>query len=442
MFSPLGRGAMVFLAVVGLIAVRAAWQAARSRGQGAPSASVVDYLSARAGAAGFARATGPAAITFPADAGPHPAYQTEWWYYTGNLAVIEGGSMPDGVESTASSRPGHDDGGRRLGFQLTFFRRALAPPAEVSARASAWATEQIYLAHFTVTDVAAGTFHSSERLARGAAGLAGAQADPFQVWVETWSAAAQVDGRPVAEGGPAVVDPGKMGVDGPMGPTTRLRAADGQVAIDLALRQAKPPALHGERGFSPKGPERGDASYYYSYPRLKASGVITTAAGAFPVAGAAWMDHEWSTGALAAGLTGWDWFSLQLDDGRELMLFHLREQGGGVAAESAGSLIGPDGTVSPLRRGDFAIEPRGTWTSPRTAGVYPSGWRVVVPGAGLDLGVEPLVRDQELDVGFKYWEGAVRVTATSNGRPVAGYGYVELTGYAPSASGGVVPGGS
>ncbi len=391
-------------------------------------ADVVDYLSARGGDAGFARASGPGPIRFPADEGPHPEYQTEWWYYTGNLAAA--------------------DGGRRFGFQLTFFRRALAPDAGGTARPSRWAASQAYLAHFTVTDVAAGRFHSAERLARGGAGLAGAAADPFEVWVESWSAG-------LARGpGPAVAVPAstarrpdagmpapsaRRGVadsDGFSGPV-RLAAADGPVAIDLELRPAKPPALHGDAGYSRKGPEPGNASYYYSYTRLGATGTVTTADGAFAVRGLAWMDHEWSTSALAPSQVGWDWFSLQLEDGRELMAFQLRERGGGIAPESSGSLVDRDGAVTPLGREDFAIVPTGRWTSPRSGGEYPSGWRLTVPAAGLDLAVAPLVRDQELDVGFKYWEGAVRVSGTRDGAPVAGHGYVELTGYAAGTAGGL-----
>ncbi|RIL11816.1 carotenoid 1,2-hydratase [bacterium] len=366
---------------------------------GVGSADVVDYLSARTGTEGFARAAGPRPIRFPADEGPHEAFQTEWWYYTGNLAAV--------------------DDGRRFGFQLTFFRRALAPAAGTTPRPSRWSTSQVYLAHFTVTDAAAGRFHSGERLARGGAGLAGAAADPFKVWVEAWSAALDTH---------AAAAP------------VRLTAADGPAAIDLALRPIKPPALHGDAGYSRKGPEPGNASYYYSYPRLDATGTVTTADGVFDVAGLAWMDHEWSTSALAPTQVGWDWFSLQLDDGREVMVFQLREGDGGIAPESSGSLIGRDGAVTPLGRADFGLTPTGRWTSPRTGGVYPSGWRLTVPAAGLDVAVEPLVRDQELDVGFKYWEGAVRVSGTGgDGRPVAGHGYAELTGYAPAA-GGALPG--
>lgn len=390
------------------------------------SASVVDYLSARTGAEGFARADRPRAIAFPADAGPHPDYQTEWWYYTGNLEAVDG---------------------RRFGFQLTFFRRALAPPADRAQRDSDWAMDQLYLAHFALTDVAGGDYHSADRLARGAAGLAGAEADPFRVWVETWSSTDAAASPPVELAVDATARPAEQSIitstnrsaPNPRG-SVRLVAADGPVAIDLLLSPEKPPVLHGDAGLSPKGPEPGNASYYYSYPRLAADGTLATADGTVPVSGQAWMDHEWSTSALGEDQTGWDWFSLQLDDGRELMVFQLRERDGGIAEASSGSLIDANARVTHLDRADFAIEVKDTWISPRTGGDYPAGWRVTVPGAGLDLTIEPMASDQELDVGFKYWEGAVDVEGIADGRHVSGQGYVELTGYAPSAAGGGLPG--
>jgi len=328
---------------------------------------------------------------FPADAGAHPGFQTEWWYYTGNLA---------------------DAAGARYGFELTFFRRALA--ATMPPRRSAWGTRDVYLAHLALTDVAGRTFHSAERTARGGLGLSGAQADPFHVWVESWSAL----------GGSAAAGD----------ETVRLTAADGPVALALDLTPAKVPARHGRDGLSQKGPEPGNASYYYSYPRLAASGTLTTATGAQAVEGTAWMDHEWSTSALSTDQGGWDWFALQLDDGTELMLYQIREKSGGSAPESSGSLVDRVGAVTPLAPAAFRIQPTASWTSPRTGAQYPSAWRLAVPGAGLDLTVTPLLADQELSTGVRYWEGAVRVDGIRQGRPVGGYGYVELTGYADSAA--------
>lgn len=375
--------------------------ACAGRSEPEPAADLVGYLSGPAADAGFARVTAPRTLRFPEDEGPHHDYQTEWWYYTGNLSETGAGAVGAGGA-----------GGRDFGFQLTFFRRALAPAAGGTPRPSAWSTEQVYLAHFALSDLAAGRFHSAERLARGAAGLSGAIADPFRVWLETWSVA-----RPEARA------------------PVRLRAADGPIALDLDLRPAKPPVAHGEAGYSRKGPEAGDASYYYSYPRLAAAGWVTTTEGAFPVQGLAWMDHEWSTSALAEDQVGWDWFSLQLDDGRELMLFQLRQADGGLAEWSSGSLIDRDGALTRLGREDFALEVRRTWTSPRSGGTYPVRWRLRVPGAGLDLDIEARMDDQEHALDLRYWEGAVRVQGQAEGRPVAGLGYAELTGYAPGAPG-------
>ncbi len=394
------RRGLAILLLVPALAILAVIALRRERaGPAAVTADVVGFLSAP-GDARFARATGPRPIAFPADEGAHEAYQTEWWYYTGNLAGADG---------------------RRFGFQLTFFRRALAPAEDIRERESDWATGQLYLAHFALTDAAAGRFHSFERLARGAAGLAGAAADPYRVWLEDWEVASPRMAGPEARGG----------WDRPQ----RLRAADGPVAIDLRLEPAKPPVLHGRRGYSPKGSEPGNASYYYSYSRLQATGSITTADGRHAVEGLAWMDHEWSTSALSEEQVGWDWFSLQLEDGRELMAFQLREADGGVSPISSGSLIEPDGGSTSLEAQDFDIAVTDRWTSPRTGADYPAGWRLTVPAADLELDIEPLLADQELDISLRYWEGAVRVSGRSAGRPVAGRGYVELTGYASPGAG-------
>jgi predicted secreted hydrolase len=334
---------------------------------------------------GYAKTLAPREFHFPADHGPHPEFRTEWWYYTGNLATAAG---------------------RRFGFQLTFFRSALAP--ESPKRASAWATRQAWLAHFTVSDVEGQQFHSFERWSRGAVGLAGAQAAPFRVWVKDWTAA----GAPVF----------------PM----HLTAAEGDVAIDLLLQQGKPPVLQGERGLSRKSARPGDASYYDSLTRMPTAGSVRLGGERFAVTGDSWMDREWSTSSLAADQVGWDWFALQLADGSDLMLYRLRRRDGSVDPASSGTVIGPDGTSRPLGVGDFQAESSGEWRSPRGGARYPARWRVRVPGEGLDLDVRPRLADQELDVSIRYWEGAVEITGSRRGRPVRGSGYVELTGYAGS----------
>ncbi len=374
-------GAARLAVLVSLLAV-AGCRPAAEPAAGSEALSVVELLGG-AEASGFARALEPRLFRFPADHGAHPEFRTEWWYFTGNLA---------------------GPGGRRFGYQLTFFRSALT--ARPEPRASRWAADQVYMAHFAVVDVEAARFASFERFARGAAGLAGADAGPFRVWLEDWS----------ATGG------GEL-------PPIRLSAADGGTALDLELAPGKPLVLQGERGLSRKGREPGNASYYYSLTRMPTTGSLTSGGETFTVTGASWMDREWSTSSLDAGVVGWDWFSLQLDDGRDLMVYRLRRADGTSDPRSAGSLVGAAGGVSPLGAQEFEIEPDGLWRSPRTGREYPSGWLLSVPSEGLELTVSPLLADQEIDHSVVYWEGAVRAAGTAGGRPVGGWGYVELTGY-------------
>ena len=335
--------------------------------------------------AGYAKALQPRLFQFPADHGPHPKFRTEWWYFTGNLETEEE---------------------RRFGFQLTFFRSALAPT--MPERRSAWATRQAWLAHFTVTDIDGKNFRSFEHWSRGALGLAGAQAQPFRVWVKDWTAASK---------------------DGQTFPVRLVASAD-QVAIDLLLQQGKPPVLQGENGLSRKSAEPGNASYYYSLTRMPASGSITVEGERFAVTGLAWMDREWSTSSLGKDQVGWDWFSLQLSDGWDLMLYRLRRKDGTADPASSGTLIDPQGKSRALNLSDFQILSSGEWRSPRSGARYPARWRLRIPREGLDLEVRPLLADQELDVSFRYWEGAVSLEGTHHGRPIQGHGYVELTGYA------------
>lgn len=343
--------------------------------------------------AGFARATTPRALSFPHDHGPHPAYRTEWWYYTGNLQTA---------------------GGRHFGFQLTFFRSALA--AEVAVRESAWATAQVYMAHLALTDVDIGRFYACERFSRAALGLAGARAQPFQVWVEDWSAQAQdPDGLPV-----------------------RLQAGQGEIRLDLQLHSAKPLVLHGDRGLSQKGPGVGNASYYYSLTRMPTRGTIRIADETFQVSGASWMDREWSTSVLGKDYRGWDWFGLQLSDDSELMFFRLRRVDGQPDGFSSGTLVRPNGETLRLGQADIRVEVDDYWRSPRDGTRYPAGWRFQIPAERLSFELRPYVADQELPLSIRYWEGAVALRGQVAGRPLAGHGYVELTGYhspSPGVSG-------
>ncbi|MET0851635.1 MAG: lipocalin-like domain-containing protein [Candidatus Rokuibacteriota bacterium] len=360
------------------------------------SVSVVEALGAVP--TGYARAEGPREFTFPADHGPHPAFRTEWWYYTGHLRARDG---------------------REFGFQLTFFRTALTPaPAR---RESPWAAHQLYMAHFALTDVRGGRFLAFGRSGRGALGLAGARAEPFRVWVDDWAAEGE-PGRPLATGDAHLAS-------GSARTAMRLRAAEADAGIDLALDATRPPAFPGERGWSRKGPEPGNASFYYSLTRLSARGTVQAGAERVEVEGQAWMDREWSSNALAADLVGWDWFALQLDDGRDLMLYRLRRPDGSASPWSGGILVDPDGRTSTLGAQDVVVDVTRAWTSPRSGVRYPAGWRLRWAPADLTLDLTPRVPDQELDVGVRYWEGAVTVVGRQAGRAVAGLGYVELVGY-------------
>lgn len=386
----LSRRVVVGVIVVILIAGVAFVGLPQLRGQQVPqySADVVTALSG-GNNEGFARAYDVRAWRFPADHAAHPEFQTEWWYNTGNLRTADG---------------------RHFGFHFTIFRRALTP--DMPMRESEWATNQVYFADLAIADVQAGRFIYRERFARGAAGLAGAVADPLsgvRIWIEDWSV---------------------TGTD-PEASALHLRAAEGPIGLDLIARKTRPPTLQGDRGLSIKSAEPGNASYYYSLTRLETAGTITIEGETFEVSGNSWMDHEFSTSVLGADAVGWDWFSLQLDNNRELMLFQIRLAAGGLEVTSHGTLIESDGSTVHLSLEDYAIEPLGSWTSPHTGAVYPAGWRLTIaaPTGPLNLEVWPLLSDQELNTTTAYWEGASRITGTDNGAPVAGFGYVELTGY-------------
>jgi len=368
---------------------------------------------------GYARAYDAAREwRFPADHGPHPDYKLEWWYVTGNL-----------VDST----------GGEWGYQVTIFRNALAPPRDApglrdtdgestgtasTATASDWATRQLYISHVGLTDDEGQRYASEERVYRGGGGLAGASTDRFHVW------AGPVEMVALLPDGPSRAELAQ-GLD-----TLRIRAPVRGRILDLTLTAQKPIVFQGENGFSPKSDEPGNASWYYALSRFSAEGTIgrTPMSGqpdvriggqpdALPVLGTGWLDREWSTSLLGRTQTGWDWFSLQLDDGRDLMYFQLRERESEAPFVDA-SLVGEDGVRAGIDARDITLDVLSTWTSPHTGADYPASWRLRHDALGIDLTLEPLLADQEFQASVRYWEGAVRITGSHTGR-----GYVELTGY-------------
>ncbi|MFT5197051.1 MAG: putative secreted hydrolase [Cellvibrionaceae bacterium] len=378
------KRSIIFIVILGLlIAGYLYW---RSDSVAAvPAASVTEFLSGESSDA-FARALAPNAIEFPQDLGAHPDYQTEWWYYTGNL---EG------------------ENGRRFGYQFTIFRQALAPEVETDSDENEWRTSQVWFAHFTISDIESGEFYFFEKFSRGAAGLAGAQAEPYQVWVEDWQVAEQPDGR------------------------VHMQAQNDVIGLDLMLTQTRPPVLHGRGGLSQKGATVGNASYYYSQIDQQSSGTVTINGESFAVDGHSWKDHEYSTSVLEEGAIGWDWVSLQFDNdaANGLMLFQIRRDDGSIQPESAGSFIDELGLAESVSSSDFSMEVIDTWTSSKTGIVYPAGWRIQIPAQELDITGYPLINDQELVMSTVYWEGAVQFEGTLKGEPVTAEGYFELTGY-------------
>lgn len=349
--------------------------------------SLVETLGG-ADTVGYARATEVRDFHFPEDHGPHEDFRTEWWYVTGNLDAEDG---------------------RELGFQFTIFRSSLAPKAPGGP--SLWSTNQAYMGHFALTDITNENFRAAEIFSRGGAGLAGAIAEPFEVWLEDW----RLEGVS----------------DDAVFPMHLVADADG-LSLDLIMESGKPYVLQGDAGLSQKGSEPGNASYYYAHTRMPTQGRVTIDGESLRVSGLAWLDREWSTSALSDGQVGWDWFALQLSDGWELMVYQLRREDGSPDPLSEGVLISPEGQRVPLEWGrGILVEPTQTWFSPVDDAEYPSGWRIQVPERGWDLTVTPALLDQELRVAFRYWEGSVRVDGRGqDDQEVYGRGYVELTGYA------------
>jgi len=376
----------------------AAWlwpRAQGSAGNGDAGGSLVDALGAGQ-SAGYRVVTGPRRLVFPRDDGPHPGYRDEWWYFTGNLETAAG---------------------RHFGFELTFFRVALAPG---KARGTAdWSGHQVYMAHLAITDVRDDRFRYRERVSRTGPGIAGARAPtakrPFRVWLHDWSATGKRPGR--------------------LFPLT-LSAGSDALGVQLNLHSEKPPVLQGDHGYSRKGPAPGEASYYYSFTRLATRGRLRIGGRTFRVTGTSWMDHEWSSSVLDHSQVGWDWFALHLDDGRDLMFYRLRRRDGQPSRYTYAIVVDPRGRVRHLDAARVHLEVTGHWQSPHSGTDYPSGWRLTLRPLGLTLRVRPMIRDQELRGIVNYWEGAVDVSGQGRHGTVRGQGYVELTGYGRNTDAG------
>jgi predicted secreted hydrolase len=265
----------------------------------------------------------------------------------------------------------------------------------------------MYFAHFAISDIAGDQFYAFERYSRPGPGLAGAQAAPYHIWLEDW------DINELAAG------------------SYRLQAAQTEIALDLTLTDEMGVILHGENGYSRKGENPTNASYYYSQPRLRAEGFVQVAGAQYPVSGLTWNDHEFSTSVLDKDQIGWDWFSLQFEGGAALMLFQLRERDGGTSASSSGTFITATGVSQSLQKKDFEVSVLDEWRSPHTQGAYPAAWEIRLADPDCQLKVHPWMADQEIHFStVTYWEGAVEFEGICSGNPVRGNGYVELTGYA------------
>jgi predicted secreted hydrolase len=326
---------------------------------------------------------------FPRDHHAHPEFKTEWWYFTGNLADVDG---------------------HRFGYEVTFFRHGIRPPAERDPNASRFIVGDLKFAHFAVTDAAGRKFNFDEKTSRGAFGEAGFDDGQRLAFIENWS----------------VTLAGENEFD--------LQASTTFGALQLHLRAAEPPVVHGENGISVKAAGGGSASHYYSLPRLEATGQLNLNGKTNAVRGQSWFDHEWSSSQLGKGEVGWDWICLQWDDGAELMLYRMRLENGSVEASSSGTWIAADGTATHLRAADFQMTPTAFWKTGAGA-QYPVEWRVSLPRQQLEFMLKPLLQDQELKLGgITYWEGAIEASGTGDGRSIHGRGYLELTGYAGKLS--------
>ena len=326
-------------------------------------------------------------LAFPADHYSHPDFKTEWWYYTGHLETVSG---------------------KRYGYQVTFFRFGLRDrQAQIKDQPPLFS--ELYMAHFALSDINQKKFFFRERINRGYGAKAGAATDRYLVWNEDW----KVEGD---------------------SKTHSIQVHDQGTSLKLKLTSLKPPVLHGENGLSQKGEGDGRASYYYSLTRMQTEGELSLDGKREKVRGLSWMDHEFGSNQLREDQVGWDWFSMQLDNGTELMLYLIRRKDGSADPFSSGTLVNADGTTQHLALNEFRIEVLEHWKSPKSGALYPMKWKVTIPAKEVELEITPAFRDQELitqrSTRVTYWEGAVGIRAAVRGKTIGGVGYVEMTGYA------------
>ena len=332
-------------------------------------------------------------FAFPRDHAAHPDFKIEWWYYTGNVSTADG---------------------RRFGYQVTFFRVGIDHTPQ---NPSKWAVRDLYMTHLAISDPKGQRYRYAEKLTRGGPGLAGAKRDTYYTWNEDWSA-----GLAGSRG------PGAGGLS-----QHALKAIDKRVGIDLLLDEGKPPAINGINGINQKGAREGNASHYYSLTRMPTKGTLWIDGERFEVNGLTWMDHEFSTSFLEPEQRGWDWFSIQLSDNRELMLYRMRRADGSHDPRSSGTLVDANGKTTHLTNEDFTLTPGRSTFKSKNGAAYPTEWKVSVPRHQIELTVTTPLQDQELSLvestGIAYWEGMIDVTGTAGRQPVRGAGYLEMTGY-------------
>lgn len=323
---------------------------------------------------------------FPRDFYSHDDFRIEWWYYTGHLEA---------------------EPGQSFGYQLTFFRVALDEKNKVN-NSSKWKINHIYFAHMTLSDIENKKFYFFERINRAGLGQAGAESDQLKVWNEDWSLSQDSKAH-------------------------HLKAREGGVEFDLRLTPSKPLVIHGKDGVSQKGEMSGNASHYFAFTRMRTEGQVTLKDKTYQVKGLSWMDHEFSSNQLDEEQIGWDWFSVQLDNDTELMIYQIRKKSGAIEKNSSGTWVDADGKGTHLALSEYSIQSHAQWVSEQSDTSYPARWILEVPQHGIRLEVTPEMANQELynlrSISTSYWEGSVKVSGTVQGKPVTGKGYVELVGY-------------